>query len=585
MNYWEKRALENRELTDAIEASSFVRLNTLLKNTLDKINREIEEFDLENINDYLTAKEVKELKELMKKAASYDERDAIMRQLYDESAKLYKYDRLEGLQISLQARLSELTASQQTNINSTLLKVGSSAYKFAAETFSKKYAVDLSGISRATVQALADQTWVGSKNWSKRIWKDRQLLGKTLETTLKEGIARGYPLQKIARDIRLRFQTSTYNAMRLVRTETTHVHEQATLRLYQDTNTDKYVYMATIDSRTSSICKNLNGRQFWVKDAQPGVNMPPMHPNCRSTTAPVPNTKRLYEKYGINKKEDKIFPDSKVVDKDGNLLTLFHGTMGGDFMEFNPEAESKTYAVKGHFYFSSSPKVAKTYINRNLNKKFEENELLDPPDTLKFKIKYAKGKNTEVILDVDKFGNSLGTGIIGKKSEYGFFEYGERKSIDNDFVKGFKVVEYSVGLDDSSNFALTSYIKEEKSFNDFAKRVWTMENSYGKNAAIKEVYLDIKNPFIVDYEGKNYNDVIYIDGKKFGKEGLYSSDLVSSLSEIEKYAQENGYDGVIAKNVRDTGGLRAITKDDKLADDYIVFDKKQIKIIRSQKLG
>lgn len=301
MNYWEKRALENRELTDAIEASSFVRLNNLLKNTLDKINRELEEFDLENINDYLTAKEVKELKALMKKAASYDERDLIMQQLYDESAKLYKYNRLEGLQISLQARLSELTASQQSNINSTLLKVGSSAYKFAAETFSKKYAVDLSGISRATVQALADQTWVGSKNWSTRIWKDRQLLGKALETTLKEGIARGYPLQKIARDIKLKFQTSTYNAMRLVRTETTHVHEQATLRLYKDTNTDKYVYMATIDSRTSTICKGLNGKEFWVKDAQPGVNMPPMHPNCRSTTAPVPNTKRLYEKYGLTK--------------------------------------------------------------------------------------------------------------------------------------------------------------------------------------------------------------------------------------------------------------------------------------------
>ena len=48
MNYWEKRALENRELTDAIEARSFVRLNNLLKNTLDKINRELEEFDLEN---------------------------------------------------------------------------------------------------------------------------------------------------------------------------------------------------------------------------------------------------------------------------------------------------------------------------------------------------------------------------------------------------------------------------------------------------------------------------------------------------------------------------------------------------------
>lgn len=105
MNYWKKRALENRELTDAIEASSFTRLNTLLKNTLDKINRELEEFDLENINDYLNGQRSQGIKTLMKKSASYDERDAIMRQLYNESAKLYKYNRLDGLQISLQARL------------------------------------------------------------------------------------------------------------------------------------------------------------------------------------------------------------------------------------------------------------------------------------------------------------------------------------------------------------------------------------------------------------------------------------------------------------------------------------------------
>lgn len=582
MNYWEKRALENRELTDAIEASSFVRLNSLLVKTLDKINRELEDFDIENINDYLTAKEIEELKALIKKAASYDKRDAIMHRLYNESAKLYKYNRLDGLKISLQARLSELTASQQTNINSTLVKVGSSSYKFAAETFSKKYAVDLSGISRATVQALANQTWVGTKNWSKRIWKDRQLLGNALDETLKDGISRGYPLQKIARDIKLKFQTSTYNAMRLVRTETTHVHEQATLKLYEDTGTEKYVYMATIDDRTSEICRKLNGHHFFVKDAQPGVNLPPMHPNCRSTTAPIPDIKRLYKKYGINEREDNIFPDSKVVDANGNLLTLFHGTMGGDFMEFNPEAKSNTFAVKGHFYFSSSPKVAKTYIKRNL---IEENELLDPPDTLKYKIKYAKGKNTEVILDVDKFGKPLGTGIIGNKTKYGYFEYGDRKSIDEDFIKGFKAVEYLVGFDDSSTFGFTTYVKEEKSFNHFAKRNWTRENSYAKNAAIKEVYLDIKNPFVVDYKGKNYTDIIYIGDKKFGKKGFYAEDTISSLSEIERYAQENGYDGVIAKNVRDTGGLREISENEKIADDYIVFDKKQIKIIRSQKLG
>ncbi|EMB4136641.1 TPA: minor capsid protein, partial [Staphylococcus aureus] len=48
----------------------------------------------------------------------------------------------------------------------------------------------------------------------------------------------------------------------------------------------EYKYVAKIDSKTSKLCHSLNGKIFKVKDMIPGVNAPPMHPWCRSTTVP-----------------------------------------------------------------------------------------------------------------------------------------------------------------------------------------------------------------------------------------------------------------------------------------------------------
>ena len=141
------------------------------------------------------------------------------------------------------------------------------------------------------------------KNWSDRIWADRTKLGYALEDILKKGIAEGTSLQKMARDVRMKFKTSNYNAMRLVRTETTHVHEQSALQFYEDTGVHKYEFMAYIDERTSETCTALNGKRFDIDKAEVGVNFPPMHPNCRSTTAPVVDKETLEEfekKYGLN---------------------------------------------------------------------------------------------------------------------------------------------------------------------------------------------------------------------------------------------------------------------------------------------
>ena len=52
-------------------------------------------------------------------------------------------------------------------------------------------------------------------------------------------------------------------------------------------NIKKYKFVAAIDNRTCDECHELHGKEFLVSEAKTGVNFPPIHPNCRSVTAPV----------------------------------------------------------------------------------------------------------------------------------------------------------------------------------------------------------------------------------------------------------------------------------------------------------
>ena len=77
----------------------------------------------------------------------------------------------------------------------------------------------------------------------------------------------------------------------LIRTSINQVANTASQQVYEANQdiTQRYRYVATLDTRTSAICRALDGREF---DYGKGP-MPPSHWNCRSTTVPVINYKEL----------------------------------------------------------------------------------------------------------------------------------------------------------------------------------------------------------------------------------------------------------------------------------------------------
>ncbi len=122
------------------------------------------------------------------------------------------------------------------------------------------------------------------RNFSKSLYAHCTNFSTDLKSNLVTGLITGENLDKMARRIHKRMGVAYSAAKTLVRTETAYIYETATMEGYSACGIEWYAFLATLDFKTSVICQELDGQSFKVKDAVPGKNYPPMHPNCRSTT-------------------------------------------------------------------------------------------------------------------------------------------------------------------------------------------------------------------------------------------------------------------------------------------------------------
>ena len=114
----------------------------------------------------------------------------------------------------------------------------------------------------------------------------------------------------------------------VVRTSVNQVQNQASQSVYAANSkvAPRYEYVATLDSKTSNICKRLDGRKFQYNKGP----TPPQHFNCRSTTVPVVDYEGLSKRKGF---EDLTEPPvGKVVSRPSATGRVPQGTQYGDWL-------------------------------------------------------------------------------------------------------------------------------------------------------------------------------------------------------------------------------------------------------------
>ena len=138
-------------------------------------------------------------------------------------------------------------------------------------------------ISPEMIDRVINSKWSGA-NYSTRIWNNTRALSRDIKEELLISLMTGRTDRETADIIANKFASGSSQARRLVRTESCNLVTQMDMIAYEECGIDTYVFVATLDLRTSSACRRLDGKRFKVSDQQPGKNCPPMHPWCRSTT-------------------------------------------------------------------------------------------------------------------------------------------------------------------------------------------------------------------------------------------------------------------------------------------------------------
>lgn len=211
-----------------------------------------------------------------------------MKELENASAKFH-ITRLEALKLQTQQSLEVLFGNQLDTIDSTMKRIYLDGYYHTAYELQKGFGIgwDIAGVDQKQIEKVIRKPWaVDGKNFSERIWNNKEKLISEVHKELTQNIILGQDPQKAIDAIAKKMNTSKYNAGRLVMTEEAYFSSAAQKDCFHDLDVEKYEIVATLDSHTSDICREMDGKVFPIKDFEAGVTAPPFHVYCRSTTVP-----------------------------------------------------------------------------------------------------------------------------------------------------------------------------------------------------------------------------------------------------------------------------------------------------------
>ena len=192
--------------------------------------------------------------------------------------------RLDDIDKSINRLINAVASKERDAIDKTMRKVYESSYHHAVYEAAIMSGLDLQTgpIDEGALETILKKKWSG-QNYSERVWNNTQKVADAIKEELMIGALTGKTEKEMTDSINEQFLSGRNKARRLVRTESSYIHNEAHFQAYKDYGIEEYRFVATLDLRTSQICRERDGSVYRVNDKKIGVNAPPMHPWCRST--------------------------------------------------------------------------------------------------------------------------------------------------------------------------------------------------------------------------------------------------------------------------------------------------------------
>ncbi|ENY8940071.1 minor capsid protein [Clostridioides difficile] len=302
-DYWKKRfeqleeAQNNKSIKYYLELEKQYKLamNSIEKDILAWYNRfaESEGISLLEAKKLLNTRELEEFKWNVEEYIKYGKENAInqkwIKELENASARVH-ITRLEALKLQIQQQVEVLYGNEIDGIDKLMRDIYTSEYYHTAFNVQQGVNVGWSLMSLDTnrINKIISKPWTSDGlNFSERIWsKHRPALINELHTKLTQSIIRGENPKNLVNDFAKKFNVSKSQAKNLIMTESAFFASASRKDCFNDLDVEKYEIIATLDLRTSNICRELDGKVFDMKDYQVGITAPPFHCRCRTTTAP-----------------------------------------------------------------------------------------------------------------------------------------------------------------------------------------------------------------------------------------------------------------------------------------------------------
>ncbi|MGO4952018.1 minor capsid protein [Paenibacillus sp. DRB1-1] len=250
------------------------------------------EIGLAEARQVLKAGELKEFKWTVEDYIKAGRENAVdqrwMKELENASIRV-RMTRLEALQMQMRQHVEVLTGKRQAGAKELMGDIYKDGYYRSVFELHKGTGLGatFSKLDKRQIEAVLSKPWAADgSNFSARIWKDRDKLVHELQTVLTQGMIRGDTSDKMINALSDRMGVSRSAAARIIQTESAYFAGQSRMDAYKELGVEQYKFTATLDKRTSSICRHMDGEVFGVSEAEVGVNYPPLHAYCRSTTIP-----------------------------------------------------------------------------------------------------------------------------------------------------------------------------------------------------------------------------------------------------------------------------------------------------------
>ncbi|AYV92563.1 Phage head morphogenesis protein [Fusobacterium necrophorum subsp. funduliforme] len=198
-------------------------------------------------------------------------------------------NRLESIKSSIQAELDILYTNVERGLGEHFCEVVGAGYartNYLVQSMIGNYE-SISGLNKDLLNQMIYKPWTSDgKNWSNRVWKQKDKLIEELHTSLVQSLVLGDDVNLLADKMSKRLDVGFSRAANLLMTESAAYHSKATELCYKDLGVEKYEILATLDNRTSTVCQGMDGKIFERKQYQVGVTAPLFHCRCRTTTIP-----------------------------------------------------------------------------------------------------------------------------------------------------------------------------------------------------------------------------------------------------------------------------------------------------------